>query len=120
VESLEEVETSLIVNLELPRGRFFMPLFVKLAEDTGLDDALRDKIRAKLRQDYSPRHVPDQIYAVPDVPCTITGKKMEIPVRKILLGVEREKAASSGAMANPKSLDWFIDFAHNSRDYDLK
>ena len=119
VETLEEVETSLIVNLELPRGRFFMPLFIKLAAAAELDDALRDKIRAKLREDYSPRHVPDQIYAVPDVPCTLTGKKMEIPVRKILLGFELAKVANPSAMANPQSLDWFIEFARNSRDYSL-
>jgi acetoacetyl-CoA synthetase len=120
VESLEEIETSLIVNLELPRGRFFMPLFVKLAPGVALDDELRDRIRAKLREDYSPRHVPDHIYAVPDVPCTLTGKKMEIPVRKILLGFELAKAANPSAMANPQSLDWFVDFAQNSRDYSLK
>jgi acetoacetyl-CoA synthetase len=120
VESLEEVESSLIVNLDLPQGRFFMPLFVKPAPGVELDDALRDKIRARLRADYSPRHVPDQIYAVPDVPCTLTGKKMEIPVRKILLGFPLEKAANPSAMANPQSLDWFIDFAQNSRDYNLK
>jgi acetoacetyl-CoA synthetase len=120
VESLEEVESSLIVNLDLPGGRFFMPLFVKPAAGVVLDDALRDKIRAKLRTDYSPRHVPDQIYAVSDIPCTLTGKKMEIPVRKILLGFELEKAANPSAMANPQSLDWFIDFARNSRDYSLQ
>jgi len=119
VESLDEVETSLIVNLDLPKNRFFMPLFVKLAAGVELDDSLRDKIRSKLRADYSPRHVPDRIYAVPDVPCTLSGKKMEIPVRKILLGVDRSRAASSGAMANPKSLDWFVDFAAHTSDYSL-
>jgi acetoacetyl-CoA synthetase len=119
VESLPEIETSLIVNIELPRGRFFMPLFVKLAPGIELDEALRERIRLRLREDYSPRHVPDRIYAVPDVPATLTGKKMEVPVRKILLGFPLEKAANPSAMANPGALDYFVDFAHESRDYSL-
>jgi acetoacetyl-CoA synthetase len=119
VEGLDEIEDSLIVNLDLPGGHFFMPLFVKLAEGVELDDELRGEIAAKLRSDYSPRHVPEKIYAVPDVPYTLTGKKMEIPVRKILMGVELERAANPAAMSNPKSLDYFLEFARNSEDYSL-
>lgn len=119
VETLPEIETSLIVNIELPRGQFFMPLFVKLAPGAELGEALRERIRHRLRADYSPRHVPDHIYAVPDVPTTLTGKKMEVPVRKILLGFPLEKAANPSAMANPHALDWFVEFARESRDYSL-
>jgi len=120
VESLEEVEDSLIVNLDLPGGRFFMPLFVKLADGVELDDALQDRIRRKLRADYSPRHVPDRIYPVREIPYTLTGKKMEIPVRKILAGVAVEKAANPSAMANPSSLDFFVRFAATSEDYSME
>ena len=111
VEELDEIDEALIVNLDLPGGRFFMPLFVKLAEGAQLDEALRARIAAKLRADYSPRHVPDEVYAVPAIPYTLTGKKMEIPVRKILAGTPVEKAANTSAMANPASLDWYVEFA---------
>jgi len=119
VEGLAEIDDSLIINLDLPGGNFFMPLFVKLAEGVQLNDELVAKIAAKLRADYSPRHVPDKVYEIPDVPYTLTGKKMEIPVRKILMGVELAKAANPAAMSNPKSLEYFMDFARNSKDYSL-
>src|SRR5690606_30509639 len=77
VEALEEVEDSIIVNLDLPGGRFFMPLFVKLRDGLTLSEEVKDKICKKLRADYSPRHVPDEIFQVDEVPHTLTGKKME-------------------------------------------
>jgi acetoacetyl-CoA synthetase len=117
VESLPEVADSLIVNLDLPGGRFFMPLFVKPAEGTALDEVLRDRIRKKLRTDYSPRHVPDQIYEVAAIPYTLTGKKMEVPVRKILMGQPVEKVANRDAMADASALDYFVRFAAEHRDY---
>jgi acetoacetyl-CoA synthetase len=119
VEALEEIEDSLIVNLDLPGGHFFMPLFVRLAPAVSLDEDLLARIRAKLRSDYSPRHVPDRIYAVDAVPYTLTGKKMEIPVRKILAGVDPQLAANISAMANPAALDWYIDFARRQEHYSL-
>ncbi len=119
LETLAEVEDSLIVNLDLPGGNFFMPLFVKLAEGIELNNKVKDKICAKLRSDYSPRHVPDKIYEIGDVPYTLTGKKMEIPVRKILAGIAVDKAANRSAMANPESLDFFINFSQTSKDYTL-
>src|SRR5665213_3315951 len=111
VEQLDEVADSLIVCLELPDGGFYMPLFVRVADGVAFDDALRERIVAKLRADCSPRHVPDEIHQVDAVPYTLTGKKMEIPVRRILAGTVPEKAASREAMMNPAALDWFVAFA---------
>jgi acetoacetyl-CoA synthetase len=119
VQSLPEVEDALIVNLDLPGGRFFMPMFVKTAPGVELDDAVKEKICARLKSDYSPRHVPDRIYPVSAIPYTLTGKKMEVPVRRILMGMAPEKAANRGAMADPAALDYFIRFAEEHRDYSL-
>jgi len=115
--TLEEIEDAIIVNLDLPGGRFFMPLFVKLHGSRMLDEPTRERIRARLRSDYSPRHVPDKIYQIDAVPITLTGKKLEVPVRRILMGVPADKAANRAALANPASLDFFIDYARNQTDY---
>ena len=117
--TLPELDDSLIVNLDLPHGKFFMPLFVKLKNGVSLDEPLRDRIRATLRREYSPRHVPDKIYQVEAIPFTLTGKKMEVPVRKILMGVPPEKAANRDAVANPQALDYFIDYTKKQTDYSL-
>ncbi len=117
---IPQVDDSLIVNLDLPGGKFFMPLFVKLKDGIKLDAALEDAMRRKLRQEYSPRHVPDKIYQVPDIPYTLTGKKMEVPVRRILAGVPPAKAANRDAVTNPQALDWYIDYERTQRDYSMK
>ena len=117
--ALPEVEDSLIVNLDLPDGGFFMPLFVKLAPGASLE-AAADRIRDTLRGEYTARHVPDKIIAVPGIPMTLTGKKMEVPVRRVLLGMAPEKAANASAMANPRALDFFIEYAATQRDYTLR
>jgi acetoacetyl-CoA synthetase len=117
LESVPEVADALIVNLDLPGGGFFMPLFVTLAERAVLDDALRGKIAGRLRSEYTARHVPDKIIAVPAIPATLTGKKMEVPVRKILLGVSPDVAANRNAMANPQALDAFAEYASSQQDY---
>jgi acetoacetyl-CoA synthetase len=111
VEQLDDVADSLVVCLELAGGGFYMPLFVRLTDGAVFDDALRERIVAKLRTDCSPRHVPDEIHQVRLVPYTLTGKKMEIPVRRILAGTAPEKAASREAMMDPSALDWFVEFA---------
>jgi acetoacetyl-CoA synthetase len=113
------VEDSLIVNLDLPGGRFFMPLFVKTRNDAPLDEDIASQIRARLRREYSPRHVPDKIFQVRAIPYTLTGKKMEVPVRRILMGVPAEKAANRAAVANVEALDYFIEYARTQRDYSL-
>jgi acetoacetyl-CoA synthetase len=117
---LSEVEDSLIVNLDLPNGGFFMPLFVKLAPGLKLDAALEEKIRKVLRHDYTPRHVPDKIYQVPSIPTTRTGKKMEVPVRRLLLGTGSEQAGNRSAMSDPDAFDFFVAYAGQQQDYRLK
>jgi acetoacetyl-CoA synthetase len=117
--SVPEIEDALIINLDLPGGRFFMPLFVKLRTGFELDEALIERIRAQMRKDYSPRHVPDRIFPVGRIPYTLTGKKMEVPVRRILMGAAPEKAANRSAMADAGALDYFIEYARTQRDYSL-
>jgi acetoacetyl-CoA synthetase len=112
-----EIEDSLIVNLDLTGGGFFMPLFVKLREGEPLDQSLVDKVKACMRKNYSARHIPDKIYQVAAIPYTLTGKKMEVPVRRILMGVPVEKAANRAAMSNVDSLDFFISYARDQQDY---
>jgi acetoacetyl-CoA synthetase len=96
-----------------------MPLFVKLVEGRVLDAPLQDAIRDHLRREYTPRHVPDKIFAVPGIPYTISGKRMEVPVRRILAGFPLAKAANRDAMANPQSLDFYIEYAREQQDYTL-
>ncbi|HTW85430.1 MAG TPA: acetoacetate--CoA ligase [Candidatus Sulfotelmatobacter sp.] len=115
IERLDAIADSLIVCLEQPGGAFWMPLFVRLAPGAVLDDELRARIAATLRADCSPRHVPDEVHAVDAIPYTLTGKKMEIPVRRILGGTPPDKAASPDAMMDPRALDWYVDFAARQR-----
>ncbi len=111
LNKISEIKDSLIVNLELEGGRHYMPLFVMLNEGQHLTDALKARINAQIRTDYSPRHVPDDIIAVQDIPYTISGKKLEAPVKKILMGMPVQKAANPDAMRNPESLAFFINFS---------
>jgi acetoacetyl-CoA synthetase len=117
LSGIEAVEDALIVNLDLPGGRFFMPLFVKLADELVLDEDITAQIRDRLRREYTPRHVPDAIVQAPDIPVTLTGKKMEVPVRKILRGTPPEQAANRHAMANPHALDFFVRYAATQQHY---
>lgn len=119
LEAIPEVRDSIIVNLDLPGDRFFMPLFVQLAPGIDLDEQLDRKIRQTLRDRYTPRHVPEKIYQVEDIPYTLTGKKMEVPVRRILMDTPLEKAANPSVMRNPDALDFFVRFAEDKADYAL-
>jgi acetoacetyl-CoA synthetase len=119
VAGIPEVQDSLIVNLDLSGERFYMPLFIKLHEGQALTDELKKKINLKLRSDYSPRHIPDEIFAIDEIPYTLTGKKMEIPVRKILMGMDTAKAANKDAMSNPRALDYFVKFRNDQNAYKL-
>src|SRR5499427_2561724 len=116
---LPEVQDALIVNLDLPGGGFFMPLFVKLAQGVELNPGLEAQIRDTLRREYTPRHVPDKIYQAPGIPYTLTGKKLEVPVRRILTGVPAEKAANRSGVSDPSALDFFIAYAQRQQDYRL-
>lgn len=111
VNKVRAVKDSLIVNLELEGGRHYMPLFVLMNEGAPLTEEVKKELNTTLRQTYSPRHVPDEIIAISDIPYTISGKKLEAPVKKILLGYPIEKAANPDAMRNPESLDFFVAFA---------
>jgi len=113
VNKISAIEDSLIINLEQEKGKHFMPLFVKLKNETKLTEQLKSKINNQLKTDYSPRHVPDKIIQVADIPYTISGKKMEAPIKKILLKMPIEKSINIDAMRNPESLDFFIEFAKN-------
>lgn len=107
---MEEIKDSLIVNLEQKDGSHFMPLFVQLKEDIHLDEMLKKKIKNKIRSECSPRHVPDAVYAVDDIPYTLSGKKMEAPIKKILMGAPIEKSLNRDTMRNPASIEYFINF----------
>jgi acetoacetyl-CoA synthetase len=111
VESFPEIRDSLIIDLEMLGRESYLPLFVVLQPGESLTEDLKKRINQKLRQEVSPRHVPNDIFAIEEVPYTLSGKKMEVPVRKILLGMDPAKAANVGAMRNPKAIEFFIDFA---------
>lgn len=111
VEQVDEVADCLIVCCELPDGGFLMPLFVQPKAGIALDDTVRTRINDRLREECSPRHIPDLIIETPEVPYTLSGKKMEIPVRRILMGWPLKKCVSREAMKNPGALDFFVRFA---------
>ena len=111
VEELPEVRDSLVVDLEYLGRPSFLPLFVVLQPGCVLDEALKARIANEIRTKASARHVPDEVMQVAEIPRTLTGKKMEVPVRKLLLGQPRHKVASADAMLNPASLDFFAELA---------
>lgn len=109
LDGIRELRDALIVNLELEGGDHFMPLFVLLREGVEWREPLQRTIVETLRKSCSPRHVPDLVVPVPDIPYTISGKKMEGPVKKILMGEDPSKAVNAGTMRNPGSIRFFID-----------
>ncbi|MGZ8667557.1 MAG: acetoacetate--CoA ligase [Solirubrobacterales bacterium] len=116
VEGIDEVLDSLVVHLEDPEGGpGELILFVTLTEGSELDDDLRALISAELRRELSPRHVPDTVEAVPAIPRTMTQKKLEVPVKRILLGASAEQVASRDALVEPGALDAFVEYAANRR-----
>jgi acetoacetyl-CoA synthetase len=111
VESLTEVADCLVVGVEKDDGGYWMPLFVHLADDAELDDELRNKITAAIRKGASPRHVPDDILDVPGIPRTMTGKRLEIPIKRILLGADPADVVSASAVDKPDLLAVFAEHA---------
>ena len=111
VEGLPQVMDSLVVDLEFLGRESFMPLFVVPAKGQVLDDALKDKINNAIRTGVSARFVPNEIVEVADIPRTLSGKKLEVPVKKLLLGGDPARVVNRDSMANPNSFDFFIDYA---------
>lgn len=114
LDQIPEIRDALILNLERPDGSDWMPLFVQLEPGATLDDALQQRIRNTLRTECSPRHVPDAIIAAPDIPYTISGKKMETPVKKILQKKPLDKAYNPDSMRNPEAMQFFIEWAEKA------
>jgi acetoacetyl-CoA synthetase len=111
VEALPEVLDSMVVDLEYLGRESYMPLFVVLRPGLALDDAMKAKLSGAIRTALSPRFVPDEIVQVPEIPRTLSGKKQELPIKKLLLGQPLEKVVNRDAMANPQCLEWYVDFA---------
>ncbi|SFQ29949.1 acetoacetate--CoA ligase [Pseudomonas borbori] len=111
VEALPQVLDSMVVDLEFLGKPSYMPLFIVLGEGASLDDALRNQIMSSIREALTARHVPNDVFVVPAIPRTLSGKKLELPVKKLLLGHPVEKVVNKDSMANPASLDWYLDFA---------
>ena len=115
VESLPEVLDSMVVDLEYLGRESYMPLFVVLRDGVELNDALRAKVAQSIKTALSPRFVPDDIFEVTEIPRTLSGKKQELPIKKLLLGQPIDKVINREAMANPASLVWFEGFAARRR-----
>ncbi|PSR32305.1 MAG: acetoacetate--CoA ligase [Sulfobacillus benefaciens] len=115
VEGLTAVQEALIVELEDPPGTSWMPLFVHLRDGIVLTESLTQSLRDALRTQLSPRHVPDMIYAVPGIPKTLNGKKLEVPIKKLFMGFAMEDAVNRETVANPEVLSFFEALAHTRR-----
>lgn len=111
IEALPEVLDSMVVDLEYLGRDSYMPLFVVLREGTALDAAMKARINKAVEAGLSRRFLPNDIFAVAEIPRTLSGKKQELPVKKLLLGHAVEKVINRDAMANPGCLDWYLDFA---------
>jgi acetoacetyl-CoA synthetase len=118
VESLEEVADSMAIDLEGGGNGNRLILFVVTAHGKKLDDELGARIRAKVRSDLSPRYVPDDIIAVPSIPRTLNGKKLEVPVKRLLMGGDPSKVLSKDAIADPESVDFYVELARNLKKSD--
>jgi acetoacetyl-CoA synthetase len=109
--ALDEVVDALVVDVPRRGTHGYMPLFVVLREGVALDDALASRIRQRIRDDCSPRHVPDEIRAVPAIPRTLSGKVLEVPVKRILSGEPADSTVSRDALADPDALRPFEELA---------
>ncbi len=109
VERLPEIAEALVIGCEQPDGGYWMPLFVVLADGAEMTDELRDRINTTIREDVSPRHVPDEIIVAPGVPHTRTGKKLEVPIKKLFAGADVAKVVERSAVDDPALLDWYAN-----------
>ena len=111
VEALPEVMDSMVVDLEYLGKESYMPLFVVLRPGTVLDDAIKAKLNNAIKVALSPRFIPNEIFQVDEIPRTLSGKKQELPIKKLMLGQPLEKVVNKDAMANPACLDWYVELA---------
>jgi len=116
VQGIPEVTDALVVDIPKPGTEGWMPLFVVLADGQTLTDELTAEIKRRIRELCSPRHVPDEVYEIAEVPRTLSGKVLEVPVKRILTGTPPEAAASRDSLANPESLDYFVRLAGRLAD----
>jgi acetoacetyl-CoA synthetase len=113
--TVSEVTDALVIDL--PRkGELWMALFVVLADGVELDEDLTKRIKRAIRENCSPRHVPNDVLQISEVPRTLSGKILEVPIKKILMGSAPEQAASVDSLANPAALDYFIGLARRLND----
>jgi acetoacetyl-CoA synthetase len=111
VDRLPAVADSLVIGVEQPDGGYWMALFVTLEGDAALDDAGRTAIVEAIRRATSPRHVPDEIVQVRAIPRTTTGKKLEVPIKRLFMGADAATAVNRNAVADPAALDAFVELA---------
>jgi acetoacetyl-CoA synthetase len=111
VLAVPEVVDALVVDVQRPGEDAWMPLFVVLREGAELTDPLVADVKRRIREDCSPRHVPNDVFAISEVPRTLSGKILEVPVKRILSGTPADQAASRESLANPAALDWFVELA---------
>jgi acetoacetyl-CoA synthetase len=111
VEALPEVMDSMVVDLEYLGRESYMPLFVVLRPGTMLDAAMQAKINNAIKVALSPRFIPNEMFQVAEIPRTLSGKKQELPIKKLMLGHPQEKVVNKDAMANPACLDWYVALA---------
>lgn len=117
LDQLPEIADSLVVGVEEPGGGYYLPLFVVPAEGVRLDDRLRTEINTMIRTQLSPRHVPDAVIQGPAVPRTLTGKRLEVPVKRLLQGQPVE-SIQAGAITHPETLHWFAQHGQRRRRRD--
>jgi acetoacetyl-CoA synthetase len=115
VLDLDAIVDALVVDVPRPGTEGWMPLFVVLRDGAELDEELRGEIARRIRERCSPRHVPDEVFEIAEVPRTLSGKVLEVPVKRILMGTPAEQAASRDSLANPAALDYFTEMAASLR-----
>ncbi len=115
LEAMPEIAESLVIGVDLPDDEYWLGLFVVTANGAELDDDLRRTIESTLRTRLSPRHVPDEIVSAPGIPHTLTGKRLEVPIKRLMAGQPLEKAANLASVDSPENLLWFAEFASDWR-----
>ncbi|WP_243292162.1 acetoacetate--CoA ligase [Bacillus sp. FJAT-47783] len=116
LERIPEISDSLVVDIPISSEQSYMPLFVVLKEGEQLTDDVKARINQAIRQSCSPRHVPNEIFRIKELPKTLNGKKLEVPIKKILMGTPVDKAVNMGSLLNPETLQYFEEFQKNMND----